>query len=46
MDPLLVESLSDTNLVSSYDGEDASDVDMLLAVGEGAVKKKKEGQKG
>ncbi|KAI8529419.1 hypothetical protein RHMOL_Rhmol12G0223600 [Rhododendron molle] len=45
-EPLLIDSSSDTNLVSSYESEDVSDVDMLLAVGEGAVKKKRRPKRG
>nr|XP_043618095.1 protein NUCLEAR FUSION DEFECTIVE 4 [Erigeron canadensis] len=40
-DPLLIESVSVTNLTSLTEGEDISEVDALLAVGEGAVKIKK-----
>nr|XP_043618301.1 protein NUCLEAR FUSION DEFECTIVE 4-like [Erigeron canadensis] len=39
--PLLTQSTSDTNLSSLMDGEDISEVDVLLAVGEGAIKIKK-----
>lgn len=41
MDPLLTPNSSDTNLVSYNDGDEISEVDVLLAVGEGAVKIKK-----
>lgn len=40
-DPLLTSAISATNLTSLNEGEDISDVDLLLAVGEGAVKIKK-----
>ncbi|CAH1428610.1 unnamed protein product [Lactuca virosa] len=40
-DPLLTLSSSAANLTSFNDSDDVSDVDMLLAVGEGAVKMKK-----
>ncbi|KAG9148423.1 hypothetical protein Leryth_016910 [Lithospermum erythrorhizon] len=40
-DPLLTPSSSTTYLRSFHEPEDASDVDLLLAVGEGAVKTKK-----
>ncbi|KAL6996664.1 hypothetical protein U1Q18_006793 [Sarracenia purpurea var. burkii] len=46
MDPLLVPSSSETYLGSFYEGEDVSDVDMLLAVGEGAVRKKRKPKRG
>ncbi|KAL6952748.1 hypothetical protein U1Q18_050562 [Sarracenia purpurea var. burkii] len=46
MDPLLVPSSSETYLGSFYEGEDISDVDMLLAVGEGVVKKKRKPKRG
>lgn len=45
-EPLLVDSSSDTNLVGTYESEDASDVEILLAVGEGAVKKKRRPKRG
>jgi hypothetical protein len=38
---LLTPSSSATNLGSFFENEDALDVDMLLAVGEGAVEKKR-----
>lgn len=40
-DPLMAQSASDTNLNNLNDGEDMSEVDVLLAVGEGAIKLKK-----
>lgn len=40
-DPLLTPSSSATNLGSLNETDDASDVETLLAIGEGAVKKKK-----
>ncbi|KAK9923051.1 hypothetical protein M0R45_031486 [Rubus argutus] len=40
-DPLLTPSSSATNLGSFHETDDASDVETLLAIGEGAVKKKK-----
>ncbi|KAI3777755.1 hypothetical protein L1987_47557 [Smallanthus sonchifolius] len=40
-DPLLTQSTSEPNLTNLNDGEDISEVDVLLAVGEGAVKIKK-----
>ncbi|KAG5523259.1 hypothetical protein RHGRI_035176 [Rhododendron griersonianum] len=45
-EPLLIDSSSDTNLVNSYESEDVSDIDILLAVGEGAVKKKRRPKRG
>jgi hypothetical protein len=41
IDPLLRPSSSATHLGSFYENEDASDVETLLAVGEGAVKKRR-----
>ncbi|PSR96057.1 Protein NUCLEAR FUSION DEFECTIVE like [Actinidia chinensis var. chinensis] len=46
IDPLLLPSSSETNLGSFYESEDVSDIDMLLAVGEGAVKKKRRPKRG
>ncbi|XP_057790665.1 protein NUCLEAR FUSION DEFECTIVE 4-like [Salvia miltiorrhiza] len=46
IDPLLSPSPSATNLGSYYESEDVSEVDMLLAVGEGAVKKKRKPRRG
>ncbi|KAI5560296.1 hypothetical protein BDE02_16G037700 [Populus trichocarpa] len=40
-DPLLTPSSSATSLGSFYENDDASDVEILLAMGEGAVKKKR-----
>ncbi|XP_024970330.1 protein NUCLEAR FUSION DEFECTIVE 4-like [Cynara cardunculus var. scolymus] len=40
-DPLMTSAFSATNLTSLNEGEEISDVDLLLAVGEGAVKIKK-----
>ncbi|PIN03594.1 Monocarboxylate transporter [Handroanthus impetiginosus] len=45
-DPLLGSSSSTTYLGSFYEPEDISDVDLLLAVGEGAVKKKRKPRRG
>ncbi|KAL9244708.1 hypothetical protein vseg_018455 [Gypsophila vaccaria] len=44
-EPLLGKSISETQLGSFY-GEDVSEVDMLLAVGEGAVKQKRKPRRG
>ncbi|KAI8565689.1 hypothetical protein RHMOL_Rhmol03G0280400 [Rhododendron molle] len=46
MEPLLTQSISATNLVSFYESDIVSDVDMLLAEGEGAVKKKRRPKRG
>ncbi|KAG8379769.1 hypothetical protein BUALT_Bualt07G0123900 [Buddleja alternifolia] len=46
MDPLLVSSSSATYLGSFYESEDVSEIDLLLAVGEGAVKKKRKPRRG
>ncbi|KDP37029.1 hypothetical protein JCGZ_06085 [Jatropha curcas] len=45
-DPLLTPSSSATYLGSFLDSEDASEVEILLAVGEGAVKKKRRPKRG
>ncbi|XP_051116983.1 protein NUCLEAR FUSION DEFECTIVE 4 [Andrographis paniculata] len=45
-DPLLTASSSTTYLGSFYEPEDISEVDLLIAVGEGAVKKKKKPRRG
>ncbi|CAK7356971.1 unnamed protein product [Dovyalis caffra] len=45
-DPLLTPSSSATHLGSFVDNDDASDVETLLAVGEGAVKKKRRPKRG
>lgn len=45
-DPLLTPSSSAANLGSYYENEDISEVDMLLAVGEGAIKKKRKPRRG
>ncbi|XP_038999799.1 protein NUCLEAR FUSION DEFECTIVE 4-like [Hibiscus syriacus] len=45
-DPLLSPSSSASNLGSFFESEYASDVETLLAVGEGAVKKKKRPRRG
>lgn len=45
-DPLLNPSSSEANLGSLYEPEEVSEVDLLLAVGEGAVKKKKKPRRG
>lgn len=44
--PLLAQSSSASNLGNSQDSGDNSDVDMLLAVGEGAVKQKRRPRRG
>ncbi|KAK2998094.1 hypothetical protein RJ639_025633 [Escallonia herrerae] len=44
--PLLTPSSSADYLGSFYENEDVSDVDMLLAMGEGAVKKKRKPRRG
>ncbi|KAL3633105.1 hypothetical protein CASFOL_026089 [Castilleja foliolosa] len=44
--PLLTPSSSSTYLGSFYESEDVSEVDLLLAVGEGAVKKKQRPRRG
>ncbi|KAJ7951945.1 Protein NUCLEAR FUSION DEFECTIVE 4 [Quillaja saponaria] len=44
--PLLTPSSSAANLGSFHDSEDASDIETLLAVGEGAVKKKRRPKRG
>ncbi|KZV58425.1 hypothetical protein F511_26604 [Dorcoceras hygrometricum] len=46
VEPLLIQSSSATYLGSFDDSEDVSEVDLLLAVGEGAVKKKKKPRRG
>ncbi|XP_058206955.1 protein NUCLEAR FUSION DEFECTIVE 4-like [Rhododendron vialii] len=46
MEPLLTQSISATNLASFYESDSVSDVDMLLAEGEGAVKKKRRPKRG
>lgn len=45
-DPLLTPSSSATYLGNFYDSEDVSEIDLLLAVGEGAVKKKRKPRRG
>lgn len=45
-EPLLITSSSTTNLGSFHDSDDVSDVDILLAEGEGAVKKKRRPRRG
>ncbi|KAJ6941849.1 hypothetical protein NC652_007805 [Populus alba x Populus x berolinensis] len=45
-DPLLTPSSSVTSLGSFYENDDASDVEILLAMGEGAVKKKRRPKRG
>ncbi|KAG5559534.1 hypothetical protein RHGRI_009159 [Rhododendron griersonianum] len=45
-EPLLTQSISATNLSSFYESDSVSDVDMLLAEGEGAVKKKRRPKRG
>ncbi|KAK9066302.1 hypothetical protein SSX86_013626 [Deinandra increscens subsp. villosa] len=47
-DPLLTQSTSELNVTNPKDGDDYSEVDVLLAVGEGAVKirKKKRPRRG
>ncbi|KAH6827673.1 Major facilitator superfamily protein [Perilla frutescens var. hirtella] len=46
MNPLLNPSSSAAYLGSFYESEDVSEVDMLLAVGEGAIKKKRKPRRG
>ncbi|GFQ01006.1 hypothetical protein PHJA_002244500 [Phtheirospermum japonicum] len=46
VEPLLTPSSSATYLGSFYESEDVSEVDILLAVGEGAVKKKRRPRRG
>ncbi|XP_052199940.1 protein NUCLEAR FUSION DEFECTIVE 4-like [Diospyros lotus] len=45
-EPLLTPSASTSNLGSFHEGDSASDVDMLLAEGEGAVKRKRRPRRG
>lgn len=45
-EPLLKQSSSTTNLVSFHDNDSVSDVDILLAEGEGAVQKKRRPRRG
>ncbi|XP_072991131.1 protein NUCLEAR FUSION DEFECTIVE 4-like [Typha latifolia] len=45
-EPLIAASSSTTNVESFLEPDDASDVDMLLAEGEGAVKKKRRPKRG
>lgn len=45
-EPLLNTSSSTTNLASFHDSDNVSDVDILLAEGEGAVKKKRRPRRG
>lgn len=45
-DPLLTPSSSAAYLGSFYESEDMSDVDILLAMGEGAIKKKRKPRRG
>ncbi|KAL7099648.1 hypothetical protein ACP275_09G098300 [Erythranthe tilingii] len=45
-EPLMTPSSSLTNLGSYYESEDVTEVDLLLAVGEGAVKKKRKPRRG
>lgn len=45
-DPLLTPSSSAVNLVGLYENEDVSEVDILLAMGEGAIKKKRRPRRG
>ncbi|XP_060171958.1 protein NUCLEAR FUSION DEFECTIVE 4-like isoform X2 [Lycium barbarum] len=45
-EPLLTPSSSATNLGSFQEGEEISEVDMLLAEGEGAIKKKRRPRRG
>ncbi|KAL1832424.1 hypothetical protein ACET3Z_002075 [Daucus carota] len=44
--PLLSSFSSDINLVGLYENEDVSEVDILLAMGEGAIKKKRKPRRG
>ncbi|KAL7191492.1 hypothetical protein ACSBR2_023549 [Camellia fascicularis] len=46
IDPLLVPSSSETNLGNFLESDYTSDVDMLLAMGEGAVNKKRKPKRG
>lgn len=46
IEPLLVPTPSTTNLGSFYENDDFSEVDMLLAEGEGAVKRKRRPKRG
>ncbi|XP_031096538.1 protein NUCLEAR FUSION DEFECTIVE 4-like [Ipomoea triloba] len=45
-EPLLIASSSSANLGSFHENEDMSEVDMLLAEGEGAIKKKRRPRRG
>ncbi|GAB4828202.1 hypothetical protein Ancab_035119 [Ancistrocladus abbreviatus] len=45
-EPLLTPSTSTSNLGSFHENEDMSEIDILLAVGEGAVKKKRRPKRG
>ncbi|KAH7855945.1 hypothetical protein Vadar_030857 [Vaccinium darrowii] len=45
-EPLLTQSVSATSLGSFHESDSVSDVDMLLAEGEGAVKKKRKPKRG
>ncbi|KAL5574526.1 hypothetical protein UlMin_016225 [Ulmus minor] len=45
-DPLLTPSSSTNNLISFSENEDVSDVEFLLAIGEGAIKQKKRPRRG
>lgn len=45
-EPLLTQSVSTTSLGSFHESDSVSDVDMLLAEGEGAVKKKRKPKRG
>lgn len=46
LDPLLTPSSSAANLGSFQESENVSDIDLLLAVGEGAVRKKRKPKRG
>ncbi|XP_062078235.1 protein NUCLEAR FUSION DEFECTIVE 4-like [Humulus lupulus] len=46
VEPLLTPASSATNQESSYDDDDESEVAMLLAVGEGAIKRKRRPRRG
>ncbi|XP_043701582.1 protein NUCLEAR FUSION DEFECTIVE 4-like [Telopea speciosissima] len=45
-EPLLTPSTSETQLGNLYESDDASDIDVLLAEGEGAVKRKRRPRRG
>ncbi|XP_021757836.1 protein NUCLEAR FUSION DEFECTIVE 4-like [Chenopodium quinoa] len=45
-EPLLTPTSSEANLKNLYENEDLSDIDLLLAEGEGAIKKKRRPKRG